>query len=211
MHSLLKALVPIAETIGRTFGRSCEVVLHDLTTPENSVVYAVNGDVTGRREGQTFDHLIKFVLLNKNFKDDYTVNYIFETEDGRKIKSSSALVRDEQGDVIGMMCINYDLTVMNLMRRELESFLPLSEESTAVNSETVLDQDVTTIVDTLIDNIISGRKKRELTKQDNLEIIKFMDDKGIFLVKGAIDKVASCLGLSKVTIYGYLDIVRGKK
>ena len=100
---------------------------------------------------------------------------------------------------------------MNLMRRELESFLPLSEESTAVNSETVLDQDVTTIVDTLIDNIISGRKKRELTKQDNLEIIKFMDDKGIFLVKGAIDKVASCLGLSKVTIYGYLDIVRGKK
>ena len=187
------------------------MVLHDLTTPENSVVYAVNGDVTGRREGQTFDHLIKFVLLNKNFKDDYTVNYIFETEDGRKIKSSSALVRDEQGDVIGMMCINYDLTVMNLMRRELESFLPLSEESTAVNSETVLDQDVTTIVDTLIDNIISGRKKRELTKQDNLEIIKFMDDKGIFLVKGAIDKVASCLGLSKVTIYGYLDIVRGKK
>ena len=50
-----------------------------------------------------------------------------------------------------------------------------------------------------------------MTKQDNLEIIKFMDDKGIFLVKGAIDKVASCLGLSKVTIYGYLDIVRGKK
>ena len=38
----------------------------------------------------------------------------------------------------------------------------------------------------------------------------FMDDKGIFLVKGAIDKVAACMGLSKVTIYGYLDTVRGK-
>ena len=41
-------------------------------------------------------------------------------------------------------------------------------------------------------------------------MIRFMDDKGIFLVKGAIDKVAACMGLSKVTIYGYLDTVRGK-
>ena len=76
--------------------------------------------------------------------------------------------------------------------------------------EMAADQDVTTVVDTLIDNIVSGRKKQGLTKQDNLEMIRFMDDKGIFLVKGAIDKVAACMGLSKVTIYGYLDTVRGK-
>lgn len=37
-----------------------------------------------------------------------------------------------------------------------------------------------------------------------------MDEKGVFLVKGAIDKVAASMGLSKVTIYSYLDEVRGK-
>ena len=67
MHVLLKSLIPIAETIGKTFGNRCEVVLHDLTIPEKSVVYTVNGDVTGRREGQTFDRLVRSVLLNKNF------------------------------------------------------------------------------------------------------------------------------------------------
>ena len=50
MHVLLKSLIPIAETIGKTFGNRCEVVLHDLTIPEKSVVYTVNGDVTGRRD-----------------------------------------------------------------------------------------------------------------------------------------------------------------
>ena len=43
MHVLLKSLIPIAETIGKTFGNRCEVVLHDLTIPEKSVVYTVNG------------------------------------------------------------------------------------------------------------------------------------------------------------------------
>ena len=210
MHVLLKSLIPIAETIGKTFGDRCEVVLHDLTIPEKSVVYTVNGDVTGRREGQTFDRLVRSVLLNKNFTRDYAVNYTFETEDGRRIKSSSSLVRDEAGEVVGVFCVNYDITFMKTLHDELELFLPMQEDSSVICPEMAADQDVTTVVDTLIDNIVSGRKKQGLTKQDNLEMIRFMDDKGIFLVKGAIDKVAACMGLSKVTIYGYLDTVRGK-
>ena len=210
MHVLLKSLIPIAETIGKTFGNRCEVVLHDLTIPEKSVVYTVNGDVTGRREGQTFDRLVRSVLLNKNFTRDYAVNYTFETEDGRRIKSSSSLVRDEAGEVVGVFCVNYDITFMKTLHDELELFLTMQEDSSVICPEMAADQDVTTVVDTLIDNIVSGRKKQGLTKQDNLEMIRFMDDKGIFLVKGAIDKVAACMGLSKVTIYGYLDTVRGK-
>lgn len=212
MHELLESLIPTAKAIGQTFGRNCEVVLHDLTTPENSVVYVVNGTVTGRKEGQTFDHLLKFVLLNKNFRDDYAANYIFETADGRKVKSSSSLIRNKQNEVIGMLCINFDLTVTNMIREELDAFLPGSPDKNVPDEpETSTNQNVTTIVDGLIDHIILDHRKKGISKQDNLEIIKFMDDKGIFLVKGSIDKVASCMGLSKVTIYGYLDIVRGKK
>ena len=201
MHVLLKSLIPIAETIGKTFGNRCEVVLHDLTIPEKSVVYTVNGDVTGRREGQTFDRLVRSVLLNKNFTRDYAVNYTFETEDGRRIKSSSSLVRDEAGEVVGVFCVNYDITFMKTLHDELELFLPMQEDSSVICPEMAADQDVTTVVDTLIDNIVSSRKKQGLTKQDNLEMIRFMDDKGIFLVKGAIDKVAACMGLPKPKVY----------
>jgi predicted transcriptional regulator YheO len=39
----------------------------------------------------------------------------------------------------------------------------------------------------------------------------FMYDKGIFLTKGSIDKVAERLQVSRVTIYSYLDEIKKKK
>jgi len=213
MNSILKAYIPVANIIVKTFGKNCEVVLHDLTQPKKSVVYAVNVDVTGRRIGQSFDHLVKMVLLNKDFKDDYVVNYFFETSDGKKIKSSSALIRNEEGEVIGMLCINYDLTLSNLLQEELSGFLGgLSETDEIKESEEHdLNQDVISIIDNLIDKIIKDTDVSQLTRKDSLEIIRFMDEKGIFLVKGSMDKVANYMGVSKVTIYSYLDTVRGKR
>ncbi|WP_404317044.1 transcriptional regulator [Malaciobacter canalis] len=212
MHLVLKAYIPIANMIVKTFGKNCEVVLHDLTQPKNSVVYAANGDVTGRKVGQSFDHLIKMVLLNKDFKDDYVVNYFFETEDGRKIKSSSALIRDEKDEVIGMLCLNYDLTLSHLLQEELQDFLGTpSGQETKESEKYVLDQDIVSILDNLIEKIFENTNIEKLTRKDSLEIIKFMDEKGIFLVKGSIDKVAKYMGVSKVTIYSYLDSIRGKR
>ncbi|WP_371362230.1 Transcriptional regulator DauR [Sporomusa rhizae] len=212
MHSILKAYIPIANMITQTFGKSCEVAIHDLTQPESSVVYVANGTVTGRKEGQSFNHLVSQVLLSKKFKDDCTVNYTFETEDGKKIKSSSALIRDLKGEVVGMLCINFDLSISYLIQEELASFLPQTgSEALAAEDEEALGHDVLSIVDELIDNIIGIKEVGNLKRKDNLDIIRFMDEKGIFLVKGAVDKVAANMGLSKVTIYSYLDEVRGKK
>lgn len=86
-----------------------------MSQPESSVVYVVNGSVSGRRVGQSFDHLVKQVLLSKNFKNDRVINYMFEGPDEKRIKSSSALIRDQNGEVIGMMCINCDIAVYRLM------------------------------------------------------------------------------------------------
>ena len=38
-----------------------------------------------------------------------------------------------------------------------------------------------------------------------------MDAKGIFLMKGSVDRAAEKLGVNRVTIYSYLDEVRGKR
>ncbi|AXX92538.1 DNA-binding protein [Malaciobacter molluscorum LMG 25693] len=215
MNSILKAYIPIANLIVKTFGKNCEVVLHDLTQPQNSVVYAANGEVTGRKVGQSFDHLIKMVLLNKDFKDDYVVNYFFETHDGKKIKSSSALIRNEKDEVIGMLCLNYDLTLSHLLQEELQGFLgnTSSTEDMKKQEEYILDQDIMSTLDNIIEQIFKNTVKNneKLTRKKSLEIIKFMDEKGIFLVKGSIDKVANFMGVSKVTVYSYLDAIKGKR
>lgn len=211
MHPILKAYIPVANMIAQTFGKNCEVSIHDLTQPQSSVVYVANGTVTGRKEGQSFDHLIRQVLLSKKFKDDCTVNYMFEAENGKRIKSSSALIRNLEGEVVGMLCINYDLTLSYLMKEEVMGFLPEFINDEIPAEDDVPNQDVMTIMNELIENIIRSIDMNNLKRKDNIELIRFMDEKGVFLVKGAIDKVAERLGLSKVTIYSYLDEARGKK
>ena len=52
---------------------------------------------------------------------------------------------------------------------------------------------------------------KSLSRKRCVELVKFMDEKGVFLVKGAIDKVAAVMGVSRVTIYSYLDSAKGKR
>ena len=52
---ILAQYIPLAHMIAQTIGDDCEVVLHDLENPQQSVVYIVNNRVTGRQVGQSFD------------------------------------------------------------------------------------------------------------------------------------------------------------
>ena len=208
MNSILEMYFPMADLIAGTFGKECEVVVHDLENPEQSVVYVVNGEVTGRAKGQSFDHLIKNVLLSKDFKEDHLINYTFETTDGRKIRSSSLLIRDKK-KLIGMICINYDMTRYRMMQESLNAFFGAENEQTAKEENS--GQDVMAIIDDLIMQIIGPNDAKNLNRKRCVELVKFMDDKGIFLVKGAMDKVAELMGVSRITIYSYLDEAKGKR
>lgn len=207
MHPILKSFFPVADIIAETFGKSCEVVVHDLSQPESSAVYVANGTVTNRQVGQSFDHLVRQVLLNKNFKNDRVSNYIFQTPDGKNIKSSSALIRDEQDDVIGLICINYDLSTYQIMQREIDSMLSCSGRTLPAQApvDEPIDHDIQTILDSLIQKIIGSADPKDLSRKKCIELVRFMDEKGIFLVKGAVDQVARLMGISKVTVYSYLN------
>ncbi|MCI8453191.1 MAG: transcriptional regulator [Lachnospiraceae bacterium] len=212
MQPILKTYFPIADMIAGSFGPACEVAVHDLSQPESSVVYVANGTVTGRQIGQSFDHLVKLVLLNKDFQKDRMINYRFDLPDGKKIKSSSALIRDEKGEVIGMLCINMDLTASLALQKALDGFLGLTQTGeVSLSLEEEPGQDVLSILDQLILKIIGTADVKNLSRKKCVEIVRFMDEKGIFLVKGAMDKVATLMGVTRVTIYSYLDEAKGKR
>ncbi|MEN6411912.1 MAG: PAS domain-containing protein [Veillonellales bacterium] len=202
----LQHLIPIANMIAKTFGTNCEVVVHDLSIPQNSVVYTVNNHVTGRKVGQTFEHLIKDVLLSKKFEDDFTANYVTTTENGKEMKSSTALIRNIEGRVIGALCINYDLENFKNAKCLLDEFLAVEQETISDDFEPLAN--VTEIADELINKIISNSDIGKMKRKDKIELIHFMDKKGLFFIKGNIEKVAEKLNISKVTVYSYLDEIK---
>ena len=103
IRSVLKPYIPVAELLAATFGPDCEVVLHDLAAPERSVVYVANPSVTGRKIGDSFDQLVRQVILSHELREDYVANYYFTAKNGKRIRSSSLLIRGADGKIEGAL------------------------------------------------------------------------------------------------------------
>ncbi|MNE73681.1 hypothetical protein D3C80_1697050 [compost metagenome] len=47
-----------------------------------------------------------------------------------------------------------------------------------------------------------------MKKSQKLEAVRQMQDRGLFIVKGGIEKAAAALGVTRYTIYNYLEQIR---
>lgn len=209
MNPKLKSYIPVADMIARTWGAECEVVLHDVADPEHSVVYVVNGHVTGREIGQSFEHFAKSAMEQGDTNEDFVANDFFRKK-GKLIRTSSAMIRDDEGKLIGALCINIDMTKMLQQAEYIQSFLPQVKEKPTVKKDVSPDR-VEDMVFSLIDNILADCETSALSREERIAKIHFMDTRGIFQLKGSIEQVAERLGVNKVTVYSYLDEVRGKR
>ncbi len=212
MNPFIAQYIPVADLIAQTFGPDCEVVLHDLTTPQKSVVYTVNNHVTGRRLGQSFDRLVPQVMLSRELENDVVANYYFRTAQGKLIRSSTALLRDGTGEAAGAICVNLDTTAVTRGLEWLQGMLPGREEAAPAREEPPAagPAHVGDMVTEVIDQIIGGKDISRLHREEKLELIRVMDQRGVFLMKGAVERVGARMGISRVTVYSYIDEARGK-
>jgi len=196
----------VANLIADTFGNHCEVILHDFSKPQNSVIYTRNNVVTNREVGQSFtEYFVKQVLLSRKFSDDLSTNYIMKGDNDKTIKSSTALIRDVNDKVIGALCVNMDVTYMTGLMDQFVSMMGMDNDLVSPDSEVEVVPHIQEIVHDIIDKTIGEQDVDALTRDQKIELIRFMNDKGIFLIKGTMDKVAERMNISRVTVYSYLD------
>lgn len=208
----LRPYVPLAQMLVQTFGADCEIVLHDLDDPAHSVVYVENPSVTGRELGGSFDQLVRKVILSDDLKENYAANYYFTAPNGKRIRSSTLLIKDTDGRLTGAMCINLDTTALTRQIVFLQSFLPPEpKRAEKADAEGDAKAHVSVMIENLMDGILGDADAKNLSREERIEKVRFMEQKGLFLMKGSIEKAAEKLGVNKVTIYSYLDEVRGKR
>ncbi len=209
MNPILENYIPVAKLISNTFGSHCEVIIHDFSKPQNSVVYTENNVVTNRNVGESFtEYFVKEVLLSRKFNNDCCANYIMEGKDGKKIKSSTALIRDLSGKVIGALCVNIDLTRITQFMDSLGGLLGMPDSITQPAGEVEVISSIREIVDDIIDKTIGDQEVDSMSRDQKVALIRFMNDKEIFTIKGTLDKVAERMKISKVTVYSYLDEIK---
>jgi len=211
IHPALKSMITVANGIAKTFGSNCEVVLHDLSHPKTSVIYVCNGHVTGRKVGEGIRDLVWDVLSSPDFEEDALVNYESTAIKDKKVKSTTMVIRDENQKVIGALCINYDVTELMAASHFISNFTNLSTIAKDTSRKVeIKNADILDILNDIISRTIleSGKDPRDMAKEEYMNILDYLDEKGVFLIKGAVEWVASKLHLSKFTIYAYLKEIR---
>lgn len=197
----------LASSLAQQFGENCEVLVHDLRggDPEHTIVAIENGHVSHRQAG---DGPSRIVLQAMNEKDPSQLEdrlaYLLKTHDGRIVKSSTIYIRNSEGKIDGILSINYDITELLMAQRAIGSLLNHSEEQRVPAR---IPQNVNDLLDDLIAQSvqIAGKPVALMTKSDKIKAIHFLNDAGAFLVTRSGDKVSKYFGISKYTLYSYID------
>ena len=215
----------LMDMLQHQFGENSEIILHDLTGDYNhSIVDIRNGYITGRKIGDCGTNL-GLEVLRGTIKDGDRYNYIINAKDGKLLRSSTMYLKDENGQVIGSLCINTDITETvrfeDFLRRynnysTFQSGLDAggvpgssAEPSKAEPVEEIFAKDVGQVLDFLIESAEKqvGIPPSEMKRADKIAFIRYLDDRGAFLITKSAERVYSYLGISKFTFYNYLDIV----
>jgi predicted transcriptional regulator YheO len=199
-EALLETLSTIGDGVCAVLGEWCEVVIHDLRDLDHSIVH-ISGNVTGRKEG---GHLTDLGLANiRSGHTEPLMNYTSYTDDGKTLKSSSVFVHDENGDPVAAFCINLNVTPLLLFTRFLRT-LPAGQEEPEFSES--FSPDLGQMVETMIAECAYqvGKPISLMSKSDRVQVVKLLDERGVFQLRKSVPLVAERLGVTQKTVYNYL-------
>lgn len=211
----------VVEMLRSVVGPNVEIVLHDLTQPQRSVVAIANGHVTGRaigssildgpRDDKAFAHAIAQLAPGEPSSSTVVSGYPTLTPAGQPLKSDTVIFRDRAGLPFAALCINSDMTVFEAAASWLESVLHGGRRETPARAHRQPEVDV--LMQEILEEAVRtiGKPARTLSRAEKVTAVERMMRRGVFSVRGSIEKVATALGVTRFTIYNYLDEIRGRE
>jgi predicted transcriptional regulator YheO len=217
-EAILAALAVLVPMLGAMVGEHIEVVLHDLTHPESSVMKIANGHVTGRGPGSPVlagpgnDKALAILAEGMASAQPAGHMSVFPyptiARDGRALTSATVMFRDSLGQTFAALCLNADFHSIEAAHALLERMLPSRHD---VAQQTKLDPPD---METLMHDIIAGAVRRygksvaKMDKDEKTAAVEKMLDRGLFMVRGGVERAAAALGVTRFTIYNYLEGIK---
>ncbi|MDL2217192.1 PAS domain-containing protein [Christensenellaceae bacterium OttesenSCG-928-M15] len=198
---ILDALCRAAEALAIMFGRNCEAVVHDFTDKECRIVAIYNGHVSGRTPEST-KTIYGLSITSQDVKEiipdtDY-VNTVVTTPSGKALKTSSInFIGEGYHYVLG---VNYDSSALTAMQVILKDMLQ-SEQS--FEKSALVDRKLSDAMDYCFS--IINKEPDKLNKSDRMRIVSLLYENDIFSIQKAVPYVSERLGVSRYTIYNYLN------
>lgn len=216
-EDMIQMLSATVRALGSVLAGNTEIVVHDLRNPTYSIAEIVNAGVTGRKKGDSVlagmrtDRAFISAMEKINEPVSLLLDYETLTRDGKALRSSTALYRDRTGKPYAALCINVDNSGIDEALKVLQSLAGIRPDvPSAIKEDPSSEASHDNIEDLMRDIIgtttaLSAGTRRADIKRANLLAVKNMQEKGIFLIKGGVERAAAALGVTRYTVYNYLD------
>ena len=216
---MYKSLEPYAKLVyflSAALGDNCEIALHDLTSKDQEIVAISNNPISGWEVGAKLSNLSLHYLEEKQYLNhDYVMNYKTVGNDGKLMRAATYFIKEEGREMpVGMLCINVNISDLEYLTSTIKKILGIKEEK---DIEFKMDNPVEILsspLDEMIDMYIKECLEKmgfpsyflaeRLNVDEKIKVVKYLQEKGTFKVKGAIVLVAEKLAVSEPTVYRYL-------
>ena len=210
LDARMQALLPIVQGLAEMFGADCEVVLHDVGRLPHSIVAIENGSLTGRTVGDgPTDRMLRNL---RNSDEAQDVRLYISSHDAKILKSLAVTLRDADGEPYGLLGLNFDISEIVQAQRTLANIAAVGRLGGGASPETdeIFAGDIRDVVSGMVTKILGemGRTPGAMTREEKMEVVKRLEERGAFLVKRSAEQVAEALDLSRYTIFSYLKEIR---
>ena len=206
-QELLSIYVKLVPFIAEVFGPGIEVLVHDVSNPEHSLI-AICNNVSGREVGAPLTDLARDIQQKGTYNNiSYTTNYTGWNKKGYFL-SSTYYIKNE-GRLIGLLCINKDTSAVQEFHSSVQLLLEKfnlqgpKDENISEN----LNPPITNLIQDRISEIISqtGVIPSRMTSREKIKIVHRLNKEGVLMLKGAVTEIATQLNISVPTVYRYLN------
>ena len=204
---MYKSLEPYAKLVyflSAALGDNCEIALHDLTSKDQEIVAISNNPISGREVGAKLSNLSLHYLEEKQYLNhDYVMNYKTVGNDGKLMRAATYFIKEEGREMpVGMLCINVNISDLEYLTSTIKKILGIKEEKDIEFKMEMIDMYIKECLEKM--GFPSYFLAERLNVDEKIKVVKYLQEKGTFKVKGAIVLVAEKLAVSEPTVYRYL-------
>ena len=209
----LEKYFPLVDFWGEVCGPSYEILIHDVSEPNHSIVKIVNNHISQREVGSPLTDLAMNLIETQEYKTkSHVANYLGKTKEGRHLVASTFFIK-ENGELIGLLCVNHDTHAIQDIFDDLEIFIEnhaLYPKPDKAKYQENFDNNINDHMFEIVDKEINGSSVApdRMTTSEKKAIISKLNDYGVFAVRGMIPYIATQLCTSEPTIYRYLREVK---
>lgn len=222
MKNLLEHNKELTKFLSLVLGQHYEIILYWIDQGEVSIAAIENNHISGRTIDSPITEFGISLIQNKTYTNqNYVTHFKSVNHQNVHLTSSTFFIKDDDGELIGMLGINHDNSAdLNILEKldEIKQIIQPNVDEVEKTQSTMTQtnwspQILSNNIEEIIFSIISPdllQADVSLSQDLKVNIVRTLNQRGIFAMKGAVTTVANILQISEPSVYRYLKMVENE-